>query len=127
MSTAKPSVEIQTTDGVILSTDSSDLIKLVFSTNLEKDLPANQVTKSSKDTTMSSKDTTKRKQIKRNLRDVTGSKASSMIWKPFYRDLTEEEFNVVCKNYSGTKHVDLDGCYVCAIHPSCTHVIKKYK
>jgi hypothetical protein len=98
-------------------TESIDII--VRSTYLEKDQLADEVKKSSKNT--------KRKQGKKRLFDVTGLEASSMIWQPFYRDLTQEEFKIVSKNYRGTKHVDRDGCYVCAIHPSCTHVIKKYK
>jgi hypothetical protein len=58
------------------------------------------------------------------LLDVTGLASSKITWRPCYRNLNQEEFKIVCKNYST---VNFSFCFACAIHPGCTHVIKKYE
>jgi hypothetical protein len=69
---------------------------------------------------------------KKKIFDLTGLTISKIRWKPFYCGLSQEEFKVVCKNYSMTHHVNCSSdssvaCYVCAIHPNCTHVLKRYE
>jgi hypothetical protein len=69
---------------------------------------------------------------KKKIFDLTGLTCSKIRWKPFYRGLSQEEFKVVCKNYSMSYSVHCSrdksvACYACAIHPNCTHVLKRYE
>jgi hypothetical protein len=102
-------------------------VKIIDPTSImETERPAKRMKKSSKDTTKKRE----KKQIMIKIFDVTGLSLGKIIWEPFYCNLTQEEFKIVCKNYSKMNTVIKDCsvvCFVCAIHPSCTHVIKKYK
>jgi hypothetical protein len=82
--------------------------------------------KKSKDATK----TRKTKQIQKKISDLAGLSCSKISWEPFYCNLIQEELKIVCKNYSllaAVGQIYSVVCFVCAIHPSCTHVIKKYK
>jgi hypothetical protein len=92
---------------------------------VETGRPPEPMTKSSEDTP--AKQATKELQTK--MFDVTGLPCSKISWVPFYCNLTQDEFEIVCKSYRLLKNAkDISVlCFVCAIHPSCTHMIKKYK
>jgi hypothetical protein len=73
---------------------------------------------------------TKNKNFHEKISDVAGLPGIEISWEPFYCNLTQEEVQIVCRSYSRMKSVVGDNsglCFVCAIHPSCTHVLKKYK
>jgi hypothetical protein len=93
--------------------------------------PAKQMTKDSENNTTSKRKT---KRITKKIKDLTGLTPATISWEPFYSGLSQEEFKIVCKNYSqtaagyGSASRDRSVyCFVCAIHPNCTHVIKRYK
>jgi hypothetical protein len=93
---------------------------------MKTERPAKRMKKNSKDTTKKRNT----KHVMKKISDVTGLTCGQISWEPFYCNLTQEEFKIVCKNYSITERAGYDNsvrCFVCAIHPSCTHVIKKYK
>jgi hypothetical protein len=93
---------------------------------METERPAKRMKKNSKDIPK----IRKTKHVMKKIFDVTGLSCSQISWEPFYCNLTQEEFKIVCKNYSIMNRVARDNsvlCFVCAIHPSCTHVLKKYK
>jgi hypothetical protein len=93
--------------------------------------PAKLMVNDSKNNTTSKRKTMR---ITKKIKDLTGLTPATISWEPFYCGLSQEEFKIVCKNYSksaavigSTSRDKSVACFVCAIHPNCTHVLKRYK